>query len=272
MPEGQDNQNQAGSSSQQDLTTQGQAQATLLGDANAAGQQADNNQASQANQDPWEADDWHKLVPEKFRDDKGELKIKDIAKSYVGLEKKLGAGEAPPKTPDEYKIDLKLPEGVELNKEQMKSFLASCHATGMTNKQVQHVMDRYAGVLGEQFKAQVSTKEQAEAELKKVWGDSYGENVAFAQKAFNALADDSDKAAVNQVGNNPTLLKMLAKLGRNLKEDNPPTGLPASGVTEEEIQTLQRSKAYFDAKDPEHNAVKAKVTAYYQRKFQKRTA
>ncbi len=270
MPEGQDNQNQTGASGQQDQTTQGQAQATLLGDASAAGQQADSAQTAQDNQDPWEAEDWHKLVPEKFRDEKGELKIKDIAKSYIGLEKKLGAGEAPPKTPDEYKIDIKLPEGVELNKEQMKSFLASCHATGMTNKQVQHVMDRYAGVIGEQFKGQVSTKEQAEAELKKVWGDSYGENVAFAQKAFNALADDIDRAAVNQVGNSPAVLKMLAKIGRNLKEDTSPTGSPATGITEEEIQTLQRSKAYFDPKDPEHNAVKSKVTAYYQRKFTKK--
>jgi len=214
-------------------------------------------------------------IPEKFRQQDGTLNQEALLKSYGELEKRFGAGEAPPKSADEYKLDYKLPEGVTIDKEAEKSFLASCHSQGMSNKQVQFVMDKYAGILGEQVKGATTTKEQAETSLKTSWGDKYGENIGLAQKAFNALVDEADrndKAAINQLGNNPVFLRMLAKAGANLKEDNPPAGGMPTGTTEEEIQTVMRSEAYWKATHPEHQSVKAKVEAFHKAKFAKRAS
>jgi len=211
-------------------------------------------------------------VPEKFKAADGTLNQDALLKSYTELEKRLGTGDAPPKTPDEYKLDYKLPEGVTVDKEAEKSFLASCHAQGMTNKQVQFVMDKYAGILGEQAKTATVTKEQAITDLKTAWGDKFDENMTLARKAFAAIADEADRAELQKQGNNPAFLRMLAKIGANLKEDTPPIGSPLPAGSDDEIQALMRSPAYWNAKDPEHLNVKAKVEAYHKAKFEKRAS
>lgn len=211
-------------------------------------------------------------VPEKFRTADGALNQEALLKSYTELEKKLGAGEVPPKSPDEYKLDYKLPEGVTVDKEAEKSFLASCHAQGMTNKQVQFVMTKYADILGAQVEAKTATMEQTVAGLKTAWGEQFDENMTLARKAFAAIADEADRAELQKQGNNPAFLRMLAKIGANLKEDTPPIGNPLPSGSEDEIQALMRSEAYWNAKNPDHLTVKAKVEAYHKAKFQKRAS
>ena len=208
-------------------------------------------------------------IPEKFRTPEGELNQAAILQSYSELEKKLGAGDAPPKSPDDYKLDYKLPDGVTVDKEAEKSFLASAHAQGMNNKQVQFVMTRYAEILGEQVKTSTATREQTESELKTSWGDQYDSNMAQARKAFAAIADEGDRADLASQGNNPAFLRMLANIGSSLKEDKPPVGTSLPSGSDEEIQVLMRSPAYWDAKNPEHQMVKGKVEAYHKAKFAK---
>ncbi len=213
--------------------------------------------------DPWEAPGWEKLVPEKFIDEKGGIKIRDIAKSYAHLEKRIGSGELPPKDETGYKVDVKLPDGVEVSDENRKSFLKSCHAVGMTNKQVQFALDKYGEILN-RF---ADSRDQTVAGLKKDWAEGYDENMGFAQKALDALVDEGDRAVLLKAGNNPALIRLLARLGKDLKEDTPPAGEYVSSG--DDIESLQKSKAYWDPKDPEHGKVKTKVTAYYEQKQRK---
>lgn len=237
-----------------------------------AGKPPEANAQTAAGADPWEGDDWKKLVPDKFKDETGELKLKEIAKSYANLEKRLGAGDAPPKTPDEYKLDYKLPEGVAINKENEKGFLAACHAQGMTNKQVQFVMDKYAGLIGDQVK-NTDTKPKAEAELKKAWGEQFGEKVTLAQKAFKALPQDEvNVKSLAKIANNPGFVSLLAYIGKGLKEDVPPVVNGGNRGGDDEIQAAMRSEPYWNAKHPEHLSVKARVEAYHKAKFTKKSA
>lgn len=215
--------------------------------------------------DPWNAKDWQKLIPEKFRDEKGEIKIKELGKSYSHLEKKLGSGDMPPKTPEEYKIEVKLPAGVTIPEDKHKEFLKSCHGSGMTNKQVQFVMDKYGEILHQL----TDDKEVTIAGLKKDWGEDFEKNLGMAHKAMLKLVDDeTDRASILKVGNNPALIRLFARLGKDMQEDNPPSGGEFSS-SDEDIEVLQKSKAYWDAKDPEHSKVKAKIKAHYEGKYRK---
>lgn len=220
--------------------------------------------------DPWDGDGWIALVPEKFRDDKGELRVKDVARSYLELEKRFGAGEAPPKTSDDYKLTYKLPAGVEMNREMEKAILSEFHAAGMNGRQAQLAMDRYVATLSAQLKARDADVKTAEAELRKSWGADYDNQLSLAVKAYDRLVDAGDTETINRVGNDPAVLRLLAKVGAGLKEDTPPAG--ASPMAEEDVQALMKSPAYWNASDPEHERIKAKITAHFNARHPKRTA
>lgn len=208
-------------------------------------------------------------IPEKFRNEDGTLNQEGVLKSYAELQKKMIAGGAPPEKPEDYKIDYKFPEGVNIDADGQKEFLSKCHENGMTNDMVQLVMDEYAGMIGQVVETSADTRESTVAVLKEEWGDKYGEKMTSAMNAFNALADDKDRAAIKVIGNNPDMIRILAKAGANLTEDQLPRHLHVvSGLSEEDLQALMKSEAYTDSKHPEHALTVSKVTKHFQGKFQ----
>lgn len=211
-------------------------------------------------------------IPEKFRTTKEdgsidyETSMQKVLQSYSHLEKKIGTGDLPPEKEDGYKLDYsKFPEGVKIEPEREKGFLKSCHAMGMTNKQVQGVMDRYAELITEGLKVQGNQKQAAIDVLKKDWGENFDANVQAAQKGFLTYADEQDKANIDQLGNNPALLRLLAKIGKDIKEDSDVKGGGGSSI--EDVETLMRSVAYWDDKHPDHKSTKQKVQTFYQKKY-----
>ena len=89
------------------------------------------------------------VIPEKFLDKEGNVNVNDLAKSYVALEKKLGAPkEGSPSDAKGYKINLKSPLLVMDEKINERLF-----ALGLTNDQVQGVYDIAAEILIPQIQA-----------------------------------------------------------------------------------------------------------------------
>lgn len=232
-------------------------------------QPAANHPAAKQESDPWEGDGWQGLVPDKFKKD-GQIDIKSLAKSYLHAEKRLGSGDIPPKDESGYKLEYQFPEGVSIDAEREKSFLKGCHAKGMTNAQVQHVMDVYSSLIKEgmelQQGQQKSAVTDAETKLKQEWGNGFDTELANAQRAFHAVADDRDRASVNELSQSLPVMRLLAKLGANLRED---TGLPPeiSGMSAVDVESLQKSEAYWNPKHPDHSKVKQQITQYYQSKY-----
>lgn len=211
-------------------------------------------------------------IPEKFRVAKEDGSIdhdatmQKMLESYSNLEKRIGTGDLPPKTETEYKLDYSsFPEGIKIDPEREKSFLKSCHAMGMTNKQVQGVMDRYAELIAEGLQMQTNQKQAEEEALKKEWGDDFDVNIKFAQKAFLAYADEQDKANIDQIGNNTALLRILTKIGKDMEEDTFVKGDGASSP--ESLDALMRSEPYWNDKHPEHKATVQKVKEFYKKKY-----
>lgn len=205
-------------------------------------------------------------VPDKFKDEDGNLNEQGLLKSYGELEKVLSTHGKPPETVDDYKIETKYPEGVEVDKDKHKAFLNRCHEKGMTNDMVQFIMDEHAQIVTDSVLEQTNTREGTSAALKELWGAEYHDNMTAAMNAFKAAGIEG--ITLKSIGNDPDMIQVLAVLGANLSEDQLPSNMRGvtGGISDEEVQSLMKSKAYWDAKEPDHATVKAKVEAHFKAK------
>lgn len=221
------------------------------------------------------ADDQPFAIPEKFMvkgaDDQPDFKaiIDKMGKSYQHMERRMVAGDVPPKSADEYKLEKYLPDGMEPNEEAMKPILGGFHKLGLTNTQVQGVMSLF----GEQLAAdQASEKAAYDADmaaLKTSWGDQYPVQIANSKAALAAYtAQDKELGALlssPKYANDPAIIKLLAIVGADLNEDSPPNML--DGAAAESIDEIRKSKAYTDPKDPGHADAVRKVTDAYAKGY-----
>ena len=214
-------------------------------------------------------------MPEKFRVMNGtELDVgassKKLAESYAGLEKRVGSGDVPPKTADDYAITV--PEQfkeVWSEDDRFKAFRTDALGAGLTQKQFDFVVGKYFDTMPALVQGgQAVTVEQATEELRSVWktDGEFKSGVADAFKAFQAFASPEDQARIDEIGNNPVALRILAKIGKELGEAG---GIPkASEATgADDIQSILKSDAYMNPKHPDHKAASAKVQGYYQKKY-----
>lgn len=192
--------------------------------------------------------------------------IKAHAEGYAPLEKKLHAGEAPPKSPDEYAPEL--PDGLSLDTLKAdplyQGFLKGAHARGINNQQLGWVLASYVERLSLQ-----QSPEAAEQELRKTWGsdDAMQQGLASSYRAVKAFAGDEETFDRLQAkfGNDPDFIRFTAKIAPELREDRPTAGLTAT--ESETLESLMGSKAYMDNKDPMHGQVVAKVRMLYAKKY-----
>lgn len=196
-----------------------------------------------------------------------ELSSQKMAGSYNELARRLGTGDIPPKSADEYKVDL----GENVNFDDLKKdpdtkeFLEGAQKAGLTNKQVEFVLQKYVDALPKAVGAfNKYTIETAKSELKSVWQSEqdYKANLTNAQLAFNKYASSDDKAKIDEIGNNPLVIRLLANIGKTLQEDQPAS--KPQGVQQADAKKLMMGEAYRNPNHPDHKAVHAQVQQYYQ--------
>lgn len=224
-------------------------------------------------------------MPEKYRVAKPdgtvdvEASARKLAEGHVALEKRLGSGDAPPKSAEEYAVAVPeaLKEAVgDLSKDEMfTQFRTDMHGLGLNQKQFDGVMARYFELAPKLASgaAQLNT-EVATAQLTKEWSDPavFEKNVKLAYTAGTTVAkaagmtfDDLEKAGL---ANNPTFIKLMAAIGPEFGEDSAVAGQSAAGfASDADIQKLLASEANLNPKHPDYKATRAKVEAYYNRKF-----
>jgi len=168
-----------------------------------------------------------------------------LAKGYVHAQKMIGAKrvEAPlptwgdnewngfyeaagrPKTPDAYvppKID-GLPE-IKTDDPRWKKTAEVLHKAGLTQRQAEPILKSYLEGEMEVAKMQQQTAEQkrieAETALKSEWGDKYDANLDLAKAVVTKFGDESLMTYIQeQGGNDPRLIKSLARIGAAMMED-----------------------------------------------------
>lgn len=231
-------------------------------------------------------------VPEKYRvlGTDGQLDLaataEKIEAARASLESKLGKGASVqvPATPDDYKIEApKDAEGKPLEGFDVegftgdplfKEFAKDAHAKGMTNEQLQFVVDKYLAVAPQLIAAdQQLSLEEARSELATIWPDQAAmqRNLAVSLKAIRGFGGEADDAPgsrarlENKFGRDPDFIAFAAKVGSEMQEDRVPGG--ASVASEVDVEALLKSEAYWTPAHPDHKSTVAKVQEHYARKF-----
>lgn len=209
--------------------------------------------------------DWRAQVPAKFRNGE-EVNTEALVKSYLHLEKRMGAGDAPPESPDKYAFEkVTLPEG--LDPTALESFKGLAHELKLSQGQAETLAGKYFEELAPLIEAakQVPTPERAEIALRQVWKDEkqYNNNLLLAKKAFAAYAPEG--VGLDDVGNNPAAIQILAKLGAGMREDAPIN--QSAIMSQESVAEIMASQAYLNPNHPNYAATHAKVRAHYANKY-----
>lgn len=224
--------------------------------------------------------DW---LPEKYRVmvdgklDEG-ASARKLADAYRHLEGKLGSGDVPPKAPEDYALQV---EG--MDPEALKEFKAdpmfqdfakAMHEAGLTDKQMNAVVARYLKAAPELLAAdQQLSADEAKAELSKVWTDdaTLQKNLSGVVRAINAFGAEAEGVPgsrarlMEKYGTDPDFIAFAATIAGELREDQLPSTV--SVPSDVDVESLQKSEAYWSANHPDHAKVKAQVEAYYARKY-----
>lgn len=222
-------------------------------------------------------------VPEKYQVKKqdGTLDIEASAKkqaeAFKALETRLGTGDIPPKTADEYTFavpDALKDQWKPEEDEQFLDFKKEAHKLGFTQKQFEYAVNRHLETLGEVGMGQNElSADEAINKLHSIWPDeqSFGKNMNASFRALRAYANPGTNEVLGsfvnmerKFGNDPDFIAFMANIGKETAEDMPPIGSILPDAT---VESLQNSKAYWDPTDPAHAETKAKVEAHFARKY-----
>jgi len=228
------------------------------------------------------------FIPEKYRTNKEdgtldlEASSRKVAEAYKHLETRMGSGDVPPKTAEEYVVKLEGVEGFNWDEfkadESTQSFLKGAHAKGLSNDQVQYVIGEYMkaapGLMGG---AAQLTAQDCTAALKSVWTDEQAmkTNVSASYRAAEAFASEAGKpgnfeALMGKYGNDPDFIAFTANIGKELKEDSAING---GQVNEADFNIraseLRSQLAAMPQHDPKRAGLKAELDGMYDRKYNK---
>ncbi|WP_158218769.1 hypothetical protein [Roseateles aquatilis] len=216
------------------------------------------------------------VIPEKYlvKNEDGttnhEATSLKVAQAHAALEKRMGAGEAPPKDADSYQLDL--PQGLSMDTLKddplFAGFLKGAHTRGLNNAQVSYLVGEFQQRI-QLLEEQRNSPDVGAAELRKIWQTDQQMSTGLSRsfKGTQAFAEDQDHAARldKKFGNDPDFIRLMAKVGSELGEDKPVQGVTQVDV--ENREALMRSEAYNSPNHPEHAATVAKVKASYERQY-----
>jgi len=228
--------------------------------------------------------DFLNMIPEDLREHPSLSPIKDVgnlAKSYINAQQLIGADKLPaPKNPSEEQLSaiynyLGKPESADayefavdgnvITEEVASSYKEVAHKLNLTPQQASGLLDYYKGLAdssqqqaGQQMQLQ---REEVENNLKKEWGQAYGEKIAGAGQAINQFGSTEmlewELSDGTKLGNHPEFIKAFANIAdfrqSVTSEDTITNATSSRAMTPKEAQTeidsIMSSSEYTDRKN-----------------------
>lgn len=228
---------------------------------------------------------WQELLGHDLRQDPtlGRYKsLDDLARGHLETKRKLSEkGLIPPKDedPDSVKDEFwnalgrpETPEAYDLGNEEeildpeaVRELLPSAHKLGLTQKQLQGLLETYSE--GQERRLQFMLQHQAdqektwEEELRKQWGMAYDKKLEAAGRVMKAFAGTAGLVEIagaiipgqGRVGNHPAFLNLLAKIAEGSGEHEGLIGESVRSMTKSpeeaqaEITALKRDEKFLEA-------------------------
>lgn len=202
-------------------------------------------------------------VPDKFRDPKtGDVRVDDVLKSYLELERQMAVRGGAPKSPDEYCVTCEHPF---FDVDPVVN--ARLHAKGFSEEQAQEVYDLAAEVMAPMV-AQIAQDFQADRELSRLeeyfggrdqWRFVSRQLLAFGKKA---LPEPAFRAMAGSYEGVLALHNLMQSQEPNLPSDMGagPVGNDANGV-----EVMMKDPRYWRDRDP---GFVRRVTQAFQARYQ----
>lgn len=154
--------------------------------------------------------------------------------------------------PEAY-AEFELPEGVKIDEAELEEMKAHFKEMGFTQEQAQKEITRQA----QKFQASENAQRDAFQQIKKDWlgaaqtdteigGEAFEQSVSLARNAVKKYGTDGLNKFFRDsgIGNHPEIIRVFARIGKDLKEDQPsPAGAGVSvSAPKDRVSTLYGNK------------------------------
>jgi len=224
--------------------------------------------------------------------------VKSLARSFVNAQKILGADKVvvPPKgsppevmkefyqkigLPKEEEYKLELDPNTKIDPEFVDAFKKEAYKLNVLPEQAKQIADWFAKENDRAYQEQVTKYldgvKAEQANLKKEWGEAYNEQLAKATAALKEFSPGDEAVKFfkeSGLGQNPHFIKLLAKFGDTLKEDQirgagGGSGMVTPGQAQEKIKELMGkpndpNSAYYNRNHADHAETRKKVSALFE--------
>lgn len=201
------------------------------------------------------------ILPEKFWDSEtGEIRLDELIKSYIALEKKMSAAPSVPATPEDYCVNCD--HGLFKPDDELNRRL---HERGFTEEQVQMVYDLAAEKLVPMI-LELAGEFKADREVERLvaafggqekWQETSRQLLAFGRK--NLPADVLDNLSSSFEG-----VMMLYRMMKGEEGAASPRVETTAGMNETDLRSMMRDPKYWRQKDP---AFVSQVTEGFRRLY-----
>lgn len=209
-----------------------------------------------------------------------EASMRALAKGHGELTKRMVDVGLPPEDADHYELE-GLPKDfdvAEFRKDpQMQNFLKGAHSQGLTNKQINYVIQQYIEVApGIAGAAAELTEEECIAQLSLTWKSEaeLAANLKASHRAATKLAEATGMTFADielAFGNSPVFIRLMRTLAGQMGEDTVPvdaTGAESSGDWEAERVKLRDARDAIPERDTKARAVaQAKLDVHYEKRY-----
>ena len=159
----------------------------------------------------------------------------DTSTGQPGTEDTKTEDAKAPEVPESY--DLKMPDGIELDKAAADEFSAIAKELKLDNTTAQKLADVAAKMQQRQVENHTKLVESWVEKVKTdkdIGGDKLDENLAVARKALEAFGTPELRDVLNSTGfgNHPEIIKAFYKAGKAISEDGIVKGSPKTGETD----------------------------------------
>lgn len=164
-----------------------------------------------------------------------------------------------PESPDKYEFKKGENIKVELNEDLLNNFKKFAHSKNITaaqfNDLVNFQMEAMQSAIEAEERQAAEAKQRAAEALKAEWKEKYEDNFKQAKATAEKLEILADLEALG-LADNPTTIKMLAKLNSKLSEDTlKPKTSDITISKQEELRKIMESEAFKNGMHPEHATV-----------------